>query len=223
MKHAISNLLACLLSGAFLSACGGGDIIFSGPVTVTGNTITVPVTASVAASAPAPAASAPAPAPTPDPIDAVPVPLATILTGSTWPATLDRGQFQFCSGGICYSVVVRDLGEWGHITALLRNTNPSAGGAWTGVSTLDQGTGNAGHAPPGAGAAEVRQYLLSYIVPQVNTWLSANPSLFSAGVVVKPQTTLALDGLTGPALAAAMFARHARISAGANPVVTLVE
>ena len=223
MKHAISHLLACLLSGALLSACGGGDIIFSGPVTVTGNTITVPITSSVAASAPAPAASTPAPTPTPDPVDNTPVPLATIVRGDGWPATLDRGQFQFCSGGICYAIIVKDLGEWGLVTALLRNTNPSAGGAWTGVQTLDGGTDNIGHAPPLAQVPEVRQYLASYIVPQVNAWFAANPALFSGGVTVKPQTTLPLGTLTGPALAAAMFAKQARISTGPAPVLTLAE
>lgn len=219
------RILPMILMLAALAGCGGGDIVFSGPVTVSGNTITIPVTAAISASAPAPAAStpAPAPAPTPDPIDTSPVPLATILTGEGWPTTLDRGQFQFCSHGICYAIVVRDLGEWGPVTALLRNSNPSAGGAWTGVSTLDQGTGNAGHAPPGSGPAEVRQYLVSYLLPQINAWLSANPALFSSGVTVKPQTSLPLGNLTGPALAAAMFARHARISAGANPVLTLAD
>lgn len=219
------RFLPMVLMLAALAGCGGGDIVFSGPVTVTGNTITIPVTAAVSASAPAPAAStpAPAPAPTPDPIDTAPVPLATIVGGDGWPATLDRGQFQFCSGGICYSIIVKDLGEWGHITALLKNTNPSAGGAWTGVQTLDTGTDSAGHAPSTATAPEVRQYLLSYIVPAVNAWLAANPSLFTGGVVVKPQTTLPLGNLTGPQLAAAMFAKHARISAGANPVLTLAD
>lgn len=218
----MKNILA-LLAAALLTACGGGDIIFSGPVTVSGNTITIPVTAAVSASAPAPAASTPAPTPTPVPIDTSPVPLATIVRGDGWPATLDRGQLQFCSGGICYSVIVKDLGEWGLITALLRNTNPSAGGAWTGVKTLDDGTNNSGHAPPGATASEVRQYLLRDIVPAVNAWLAANPALFSGGVTVKPQTLLPLDGLTGPQLAAAMLAKQARISAGANPVLTLTD
>lgn len=168
-----------------LSACGGGDptvncnvpeaCILNAPVTINvdgGVTVTGALIPERAASAPAPAASVPA---------VVPVPLGAPVDADVNGLIVPAGNIQWVSDGIVYAVVFRDFS--GFMFSMVISASDPQNPKWVGNGTLDDGFDL--HMPA-SDDASLKAYLETWMLPQLNKFLSDNFYLFTNGMVFAP-------------------------------------
>lgn len=186
-----------------LSACGGGEVnctaagacvVSVGSITT--GSVSVPSAPASAASSPSPAASAPAVTP---PAQTIPLAVVHQLPPAV---TITAGDLRWSAQGVTYMVGIATNGDasWVAVWSVASSSSTGMAGApVSGVEVmLDSGFDLRGVQPDDAA---IRAYLAAYVVPKLNTWMTANSGRWASGMTVYAVNTK--DTPTGSASARA--------------------